>query len=91
MSIRSGSWMDKLEFKTNQGRSYVAGGNGGDAYTIRFDIDGKSHPMVIGFRGGCGGHMHNFKVHYVVLNNDLGLNTLPSDDVEEEENEADIE
>ena len=61
-SIRSGDVVDRVEFVTNYGRSFGFGGFGGSHKTI---LDRTAGKRIVAIGGGCGGHMHNFKVWYI--------------------------
>ena len=66
MIVSSGDVVDRIEFTTNFGRNFKAGGSGGEARHLRFDAP---NVRVIALGGGMGGHMHNVKAHYIILGN----------------------
>ena len=54
--------MDRVEFITNKGRDFGAGGSGGGKNVARMDA---KKPRVVAIGGGLGGHMHHFRAYYI--------------------------
>ncbi len=62
VTVSSGDLVDRIEFTTNLGRSFKAGGQGGGPRMAQLAENGK----VVAFGGGLGGHLHHLKVFYIV-------------------------
>jgi hypothetical protein len=65
MSVRTGAWMDRVAFKTNQGRTFSVGGGGGDFYDLGLKESKNKIPRVVAIAGGYGDQMKNLKAYYV--------------------------
>ena len=63
LTVASGDIVDRLEFTTNQGRSFKAGGPGGSSIPAKIAEGAR----VVALGGGIGGHMHHFKIFYLSL------------------------
>ena len=65
LSVRTGSWMDKIALSTNLGRRFSAGGNGGDHYdVVKASTSGKTINRVVAIGGAFGDQMKNLKAFY---------------------------
>lgn len=60
VSGKGGDIIDSLTITTSAGNSYTFGGTGGNPFAVPIPV-GK---RVVGFHGGCGGHVHNIGVWY---------------------------
>jgi len=60
VSGRSGNIIDRLDIRTNFGKTLSVGGNGGTPFRLAIP----NGSQVVGFFGGCGGHLHNIGVYY---------------------------
>ena len=61
VTVSSGDLVDRIEFKTNIGREFRAGGSGGGPRMASIGKNGR----VIAFGGGLGGHLHHLKIFYI--------------------------
>jgi len=61
VTVASGDIVDRIEFTTNKGRGFKAGGGGGSAIPAKISQGGR----VVALGGGIGGHMHHLKIYYV--------------------------
>ena len=62
VTVSSGDLVDRIEFLTDQGRQFIAGGPGGGPRMASMGLNAR----VIGFGGGLGGHLHHLKIFYIV-------------------------
>ena len=63
--VSSGDLVDRIEFKTNQGREFKAGGGGGSLIMAKTELKPGHTARFIALGGGLGGHMHNIRPFYV--------------------------
>jgi hypothetical protein len=49
--FRTGGWMDNMEFKTNKGREFKFGGQGGSRYTCVMPVQPGKNARVVSFGG----------------------------------------
>ena len=63
VTVSSGDLVDRIEFQTNLGRSFKAGGNGGGPRMAQIGENAR----VVALGAGMGGHIHHFKVFYLSL------------------------
>ena len=66
MKARTGAWCDEIEVKTNKGRSFDKGGDGGGENEI--DMSDAKRPCVIAIGAGLGDQLHHIKAFYLDLN-----------------------
>ena len=59
--VHSGGVVDGLFLRTTKGKELSMGAKGGSKQTVEFSCD---NPVVIGFFGGFGGHLHNIGFYY---------------------------
>jgi hypothetical protein len=63
-----GTWMDSLRMVTSRGRALRVGrSDGGQHYALfppRAEHPPGCKPVIVGFGGGYGGHIHNLRVYY---------------------------
>jgi len=59
VSGRVGNLIDRLEIRTNLGKSISVGGNGGSPFNFSIPYGSQ----VVGFYGGVGGHLHNIGIY----------------------------
>ena len=74
---RFGDICDALSFTTSQGRTFTAGGYGGDSMTCETNVmdssdeDGEmkpaEKPYIVALGAGLGGHLHHVKCAYIDL------------------------
>ena len=63
VTVSSGDLVDRIEFETNLGRLFKAGGDGGGPRMAQIGDNSR----VVAFGAGMGGHIHHLKVFYVTL------------------------
>ena len=59
--------MDRVAFETNKGRSFQAGGGGGNFYQISMPAPKGKQIRVVAIGGSHYDHMESLYTHYVVL------------------------
>ena len=70
MSVRTGCWMDRVAFTTNKGRSFQAGGGGGDFYQIGLNAPKGQECRVVAIGGTHYDHMESLYCHYILVDKD---------------------
>lgn len=70
MTVRTGAWMDRVAFTTNKGRSFQAGGNGGDQYQIQMSAPKGQQTRVVAIGGTHYNHMESLYAYYTLVESD---------------------
>ena len=78
--------MDRVAFSTNKGRSFQAGGGGGDFYQIGMVAPKGKQCRVVAIGGTHYDHMESLYAHYVVVDKENTKNK--SDEHSDEQSKA---
>ena len=62
---RLGDICDQINFTTSTGRTFIAGGSGGNPMACQ--TPGAVKPYIVAIGAGLGGHVHNFRCYYIDL------------------------
>lgn len=76
MAVRTGAWMDRVSFTTNKGRSFQAGGGGGDFYQLQMTAPKGQQSRVVAIGGTHFDYMESLYAHYAVVEKESSKNEV---------------